>query len=72
MILMMGLYSIYTGFIYNDLFSRPLTFINSGWTVSNNPAGPPPVFHHVFPFGVDWVIQHSRKLIEKDLDILHQ
>ncbi|KAF3923788.1 hypothetical protein AA313_de0206684 [Arthrobotrys entomopaga] len=61
MMLMMGAFSLFTGLIYNDLFSKPLTIFPSMWEYSVPPnweAGTKVVAGRVpgytYPFGIDW------------------
>lgn len=53
-ILLMGLFSIYTGLMYNDIFSKSLHIWHSGWTFTEaNGLITGESNGHTYPFGVD-------------------
>uniref|UniRef100_A0A4W3H941 V-type proton ATPase subunit a n=1 Tax=Callorhinchus milii TaxID=7868 RepID=A0A4W3H941_CALMI len=75
-ILLMGIFSVYTGFIYNDCFSKTLNMFGSSWSVRpmfhhetlethrNLQLDPavPKVFNGPYPFGIDpiWNIASNK------------
>ncbi|KAJ8463665.1 hypothetical protein ONZ51_g10112 [Trametes cubensis] len=56
-ILLMGLFSIYTGFLYNDIFSKSLHLFHSGWSFAEPNGNDTSVVGipngHTYPFGID-------------------
>jgi V-type H+-transporting ATPase subunit a len=52
----MGLFSIYTGFMYNDIFSKTLHIWHSGWDFPQQQSNETAFGvnnGHVYPFGLD-------------------
>lgn len=54
-VVLMGVFSVYTGFMYNDLFSKPLSLFQSGWEFPTNQTGllTAEPTGHTYPFGLD-------------------
>uniref|UniRef100_A0A8C1ACE7 V-type proton ATPase subunit a n=1 Tax=Cyprinus carpio carpio TaxID=630221 RepID=A0A8C1ACE7_CYPCA len=73
-ILLMGIFSVYTGLIYNDCFSKSLNLFGSGWNVSAIPStlhsnsflaldpNVTGVFKGAYPLGIDpiWNLASNR------------
>ena len=60
--LMMGIYSMYTGLIYNDIFSRSMSLFKSGWEwhlpegyKEGDSISAVKVEGHRYPFGLDYM-----------------
>lgn len=51
----MGAFSIFTGFMYNDIFSKSLHLFQNGWEWPENANGTVNAIStgHVYPFGID-------------------
>ena len=51
---MMGLFSMYTGLMYNDIFSKSLRIWDSAWTTTDiNGTISTTLGDHRYPFGLD-------------------
>jgi V-type H+-transporting ATPase subunit a len=74
-IFLMGCFSMYTGFIYNDIFSKSLNIFGSGWTINYNVStvmenkalqlDPKYDFGRTYPIGMDpvWQVAPLNKII---------
>lgn len=74
----MGLFSIYTGLVYNDLFSKSIKLVASSWVVNYNAStvadskilqlDPKTSYLGFFPFGLDpvWSLASLNRIIYED------
>jgi V-type H+-transporting ATPase subunit a len=78
----MGLYSMYTGFVYNDVFSKSLNIFGSYWTVNYNMStitsnkdlqlnpSTKDYYQYPYPIGVDPVWQVIFLIYMKHISVL--
>lgn len=55
LVLMMGLFAVYAGFVYNEFFSLPVLLSSSCYRERAGTEGWVRAEGCVYPFGLDWV-----------------
>lgn len=59
-ILLMGLFSMFTGLLYNDIFSRYIPLFPSAFRFNDKGIGYIPNPAYSYPFGLDWAWIHAQ------------
>ncbi|KAJ2523915.1 H(+)-transporting V0 sector ATPase subunit a [Coemansia sp. RSA 2049] len=63
-VLLMGIFSMYTGLLYNDIFSRAMSMFSSGWQWPSDQGGEGVTVEatklgHTYPVGIDPAWHHA-------------
>lgn len=71
-VMMMGVFSIYVGLIYDDIFSFSVNMSPSGWAFKSGTNETETVFVSTYPFGLDPVCRREEGYLKLNFSIINK